>query len=83
MLYDIMFAVLIAYTMVSPLVVVKSIKYGIKLADKPKETAETPMFNVPKKKKKPKMSKEDERIINILANIDAYDGTSVGQKEIK
>ena len=69
--------------MTLPLVVVKSIKFGIKLAEKPKETAEKPMFNVPKNKKKPKMSKDEEKVINILANIDAYDGTGIGQKEIK
>ena len=36
-----------------------------------------------RKKKKPQVSPKEQRIIDILANIDAYDGTSKGQKPIK
>lgn len=39
--------------------------------------------SMPKKKfKKPEMTKEQKRTQTILANIDAYDGTSYGQKEV-
>ena len=83
MLYEVFFGVLILYLMLAPFIMINGIKFGIKLAEKPQETAEQPIFNVPKKKKKPKMSKDEERAISILANIDAYDGTGMGQKEIK
>lgn len=36
-----------------------------------------------KKKKKVEISAEEQKIMNIIANIDAYDGTSNGQKPIK
>ena len=83
MLYNIVLIMLVVYLMLLPLIVVTSIKFGIKLAEKPKETADEPIFNVPKPKKKPKVSKEEQKVIDILANIEAYDGTSIGQKEIK
>lgn len=75
--------VLTAYTLAMPLMVVKSIMLGVKLAEKPQETAEKPIFNIPKPKKKPKLSKEDQQIIDIMANVDAYTGMPTGQKEIK
>lgn len=82
MLYDVIFGVLAIYAMLTPLMVIKSIKYGIKLAENPKEVAEAPIFNVPKPKAKPKMSPEQKKAMQILSNIEAYDGTSLGQKEI-
>lgn len=83
MLYDVLFIVLMLYIMAVPLMVVKSIMIGVKLAEKPQETAEKPIFNIPKPKKKPKLSKEDRRNLDILANIEAYNGDSTGQKEIR
>lgn len=83
MLYDVLFIVLMLYIMAVPLMVVKSIMLGVKLAEKPQETAEKPIFNIPKPKKKPKLSKEDRRNLDILANIEAYNGDSTGQKEIR
>lgn len=83
MLYDVLFIVLMLYIMAVPLMVVKSIMIGVKLAEKPQETAETPIFNIPKPKKKPKLSKADQRSLDILANIEAYCGDSTGQKEIR
>lgn len=80
-------AILLAYTLAIPLMVVKSIMLGVKLAEKPQETADKPVFTMPKirkkPKKKPKMTKEDQRNVAIMANIDAYDGTSNGQREIR
>lgn len=83
MLYDVLFIVLLLYIMTVPLMVVKSIMIGVKLAEKPQETAEKPIFNIPKPKKKPKLSKEDQRNLDILANIETYYGDSTGQKEIR
>ena len=39
--------------------------------------------NLPKIRKKPKQTAENKRLNDILANIDVFDGTSNGQKEIK
>ena len=39
--------------------------------------------NLPKIRKKPKQTAENARLNDILSNIEAYDGTSNGQKEIK
>lgn len=83
MLYDVLFIVLMLYIMAVPFMVVKSIMIGVKLAEKPQETAEKPIFNVPKPKKKPKLSRTDQRNLDILANIEAYCGDSTGQKEIR
>lgn len=39
---------------------------------------------IPKKKKRnPTVSPQEQKILDILRNIDAYDGTSNGQKPIK
>ena len=43
----------------------------------------TPLFNIPEDKPKPKMTPEEDRTYQILANIDRYDGTSRGQEEVK
>lgn len=86
MLYDVIFCVLAAYVMISPIFYVKAVKFGIRLAEDPQEVSsedEATTFNLPKRKVKPKMTPEEDRTYQILANIDRYDGTSVGQKEIK
>ena len=84
MLFDVILLVIIAfYAVVTPIIVIKSVKFGMKCAGKPEEAAEEPFFNVPKKRKEPEMSAEDARTMQILANIDRYDGTPNGQVEIK
>ena len=84
MLYSILFAVLVVYTLFMPIIVIKSIKFGISLGGNVEKPEEKPVFfNIPKKKKKPKTTPEQETAMAILANIDAYDGTSNGQREIK
>lgn len=82
MLFKALFVILVIYAIVTPYFYAKAVKFGMKLADKPEEAAKTPFFNVPKKKAKPKMSPEEDRLMQIYANIDRYDGTSFGQKEI-
>ena len=75
MLFDILSVVLVVYVMILPFIL-----FGMVSALIGKPTAPV----LPKrKKKKPQISPKDQRIIDILANIDAYDGTSKGQKPIK
>lgn len=84
MLYSILFAVLVAYVLCTPVLVVKSIQFGMSLSRSVEKNEEKPIFfNIPKKKSKPKMTPEQETTMAILANIDMYDGTSNGQREIK
>lgn len=78
----ILFCVLVVYVLVSPVFYAKAVKFGIKLCGEPEKTASEPIFNVPVKKDKPKMTKEQDRETQILANIDRYNGTSFGQKKI-
>lgn len=60
-----------------------AVKFGLKIADKPEKTAEEPFFHVPKKRKEPKMTPEEQRTMQILANIDRYDGSPNGQVKVK
>lgn len=83
MLYDILLVVLVIYVCVSPYFYAKAVKFGMKIADKPEKAAEEPFFHVPKKKTEPKMSPEEKRRVQILANIERYDGTSLGQEKIQ
>lgn len=83
MLYDIIFVCLVAYVCFTPYFYAQALKFGIKIGTKPEKAAEMPIFNVPEKKEKPKMTDEEYRKMQILANINRYDGTSNGQKEIK
>ena len=82
MLFNVLFCVLVAYVIVSPYFLYKAIKIGLRLAEKPEEVAEEPVFNLPKRKKMPKMTEAEKRDMQILANIDRYDGTSNGQEKI-
>lgn len=84
MLYSILFAILVVYVLCMPIIVVKSIQFGMNLPQKVEKTEGKPVFfNLPKKRKKAKTTPEQETAMAILANIDAYDGTSNGQREIK
>ena len=80
---NIILCVLIAYLLITPYFYAKAVKFGMKLADKPEKVAEEPFFSVPKPKKKPKMTAEDDRRAQILANIDNYNGSSVGQVKVE
>lgn len=82
MLYSIM-AFCMVLVSATPILCIYCIKFGMRMAERPEETAKEPTFNVPKKEKKVEISPEEQRYIDILANIEAYDGTANGQKEIK
>jgi len=85
MLSDIICIILAIYAILSPFWLIKAVKFGVSLANKPEEAAKEPFIALPKKKKtvEPDLSKEEQKIIDILANVDVFDGTSIGQKEIK
>lgn len=85
MLSDVLLIILGLYAISTPYWVMKSIKFGIKCADKPEEAAEEAVFtlpDIPKKEESVELPADMKRDIAVLANIEAYDGTSVGQKEI-
>lgn len=75
--------ILAIYVCITPWLFMKAVKFGVKLADKPEEAAEEPFFHVPVKRKAPKMTPEEKRDMQILANIQAYNGTSAGQVRIQ
>lgn len=75
MLFDILSVVIVIYVMILPFIL-----FGMVSALVGRPTVQV----LPKRrKKKPQMNPKEQRIIDILANIDAYDGTSNGQKPIK
>ena len=80
---DIIVILLIAYTLATPFIYSKAIKYGVKLASEPEKVAEEPMFHIPTPKKKPVMTAEEDRLAQILQNINNYNGSSVGQRKVE
>lgn len=82
MLSDIVLVILAIYACSTPLWVVKSIKFGLKIAENTEKAAEEPVFNIPPKKNDIELPEEVKADIAVLENIEAYDGTSHGQKEI-
>lgn len=83
MLFNIILAILGLYTVLSPFLIIYGIKLGFKMAQRPEETAAEPVIKLPRRRRTPQMSKEIKRGFDILHNIDIYDGTAYGQKEIK
>ena len=83
MLFEIITVILAIYAVLTPIWIMKSVKFGIKCAAKPAEAAEEPVFTLPEKKKDVKVPEEMQKTLDILENIEVYDGTSNGQKEIK
>lgn len=75
MLYSILFAIM---CILLPTMSYLAFIEGMKCA---KSDVKVP--NLPKIRKKPKQTAENARLNDILSNIEAYDGTSNGQKEIK
>lgn len=78
MLSNIIVVILGLYVVLSPFLMLKFLKIGYKMGNSEKiETTK------PKKPVKKRISKKQLAMINSLANIEAYNGTPVGQKEIK
>lgn len=79
MFFYAVFLLLVVYALVSPYMF---IKFGMKIAEKDDNKAETPIFNVPKPKKKPEMTRRDRQEAQKWANMMRYDGTPNGQVKI-
>ena len=82
MWFNILFTVLVVYAIISPFFYAKAVRFGMKIAEKPEDAADMPFFNVPERKKKPEISEEEKRNAQILVNLNAYNGTSIGQRKI-
>ncbi|MFW5518758.1 MAG: hypothetical protein ACOCPA_07935 [Segatella copri] len=83
MLFNVMLCILVLYVCVTPYFYAKAVKFGVKMATKPEETAKEPVFNVKTPKKALKRTPEQDRITKILQNIDRYNGTSNGQVKVE
>ena len=81
--YYILFLSFAAYCLVSPFLLAKAVIFGAKLANKQEKVEEWKVFDIPKPKKKPKMTAEEDRMYQILRNIDRYNGTSQGQVKVE
>lgn len=83
MITNILLVILVIYAIWSPFIVFKAVKFGMRLVDEPKKAASEPVFNIPTPKAKPKMTAEEERMTQILRNIDNYNGSSQGQIKVE
>ena len=86
MLFNILLVLLAIYVMVTPYFYATAVKFGMKIAQNPEKASEEKIldtFSVPKKPKEIKMTPQENRNVQILANIDAYNGTAVGQKKVE
>ena len=79
MLFNVLLVILVAYAVFSPCFY---IKFGMKIAEIDDNKAEIPIFNVPKPKKKPEMTRKDRQELQKWENLMRYDGTSAGQVKI-
>lgn len=75
--------ILAVYVLLTPYFCYRAIKFGMKIAQTPEKVPEDKIFTIPTPKKKPKMTPEEERKMQILSNIDNYNGTSQGQKKVE
>jgi hypothetical protein len=82
MLFNIIGIVGLIYVLILPTVMFYMFARLLESAEKgePVKVVKVP---IKRKHKKPKLSVQEQRVIDILGNIDAYDGTSVGQKKIE
>lgn len=82
MLFDVLFVAMVIYTMITPFFYVKAIKFGMDLWEDPDDAGFFD-FHLPKKPKEVEISDADKRTMQILQNIDRYDGTPNGQVKVK
>ena len=61
MLSNVILGILAVYVCVTPYFYAKAVKFGVKMATKPEETAKEPVFNVKMPKKAPKRTPEQDR----------------------
>lgn len=81
MLFEII--IIVIYAAFSQFFVLMAVKFGMKCAGQPEKAVDEPIIRVRKKAKSPNLPKEHQKMMDIMENIDIYDGTSTGQKEIE
>lgn len=82
-IYYVLFSAFALYCLISPFLLAKAVIFGMKLADKPEKIEEWRAFDIPKPKKTPKMTAQEDRMNQILRNIDNYNGSSQGQVKVE
>ena len=86
MQYAIIVGIIVIFAIITEIMLVKAFHYGVQVG-KSKESAVPEPFPAVKrdnkKRKTLETSTEIKRMNDILNNIDVYDGTPIGQKEIK
>lgn len=80
---EILLYILVFYVFLTPYFCFRAIKFGMKIAQNPEKVPEENVFHVPFPKKKPKMTAEEDRMNQILRNIDNYNGSAVGQVKVE
>lgn len=84
MLFESVLCIVLAIiAILMPIITLIAVKLGFRLAEKPEEAIKEPIFNVPKPKRKPKVDKQTQIMLDELENINAYNGTGFGQKDIE
>lgn len=83
MLYNIIITILGLYAVLSPFFMLKFLKIGYKMGNLEEIRERRIILNRSISRKRKTTDKEREQIEDSLANIEAYNGTSSGQKEIK
>ena len=77
----ILVGIVVLFAIFSEIMVIKAVKVGFHLIDS-EQTSDEEVFHLPKKKKEPKMSADEYRTTQILANIDRYNGSGEGQVKV-
>lgn len=80
---ELLLYILVIYAFLTPYFCFRAIKFGIKVGQNPEKVPEERVFNIPKPKKKPKMTVQEDRMNQILRNIDNYNGSSEGQVKVE
>ena len=81
MSYELILVIL--YAAFSQFFTIWAFKFGMKCANRPEKAVDEPIITLPKRKKEVNLPKEHLKMMDIMENIDIYDGTSTGQKEIE
>ena len=83
MLYEIITVILALYVIASPIIIIKCIKFGYRMAVKPEDESKQPMIQRKTKPKEITLSKEEEAELAYWNNVVNFYGTAAGQKPIE
>lgn len=76
---NIVLIILGIYVLVSPFLMISCVKLGYEMG----QVEPVTVNKIKRRHKKVKLSAEEQKALDILNNVDVYDGTSRGQREIK